>query len=282
MSMTDCLPRSYLYVPGNAPERFSKALASGADAVIVDLEDAVPFEAKASARNSAAQWLRETDPGDVELWVRINNGALGAGDIDCLADVPSLTGIVLAKASVEGTLRAGKEMERRGLPWRLSPLLETPGAVLGVRQIAAMPRVSRLQLGEYDLCAEVGITPGPEESETIWARTQLVFASAEAGIDPPIAPVSVVIKDAQALARSTELARRQGFVGRACIHPAQLAVVHETFTSTVDEVDAARRMLEVFERSRAAGTSVVVDENGRLVDEATIRSARRVLALSSR
>jgi citrate lyase subunit beta/citryl-CoA lyase len=261
--MSDRLARSYLYVPGNAPERFSKALASGADAVIVDLEDAVPFESKGSARTATAQWLNQAEPGEVELWVRVNSGGLGASDIDSLAEVASLTGIVLAKASAKGTLQVGEEMERRRLPWQLSPLLETPGAVLDARHIAAMPRVSRLQLGEYDLCAEVGIMPGPEESESTWARMQLVFASAEAGIAPPIAPVSVVIKDAPALARSTELARRQGFVGRACIHPSQLAVVHKTFTPNADEVDAARRMLKVFERSRAA-----------------IRSARRVLALN--
>lgn len=276
--MTARLPRSYLYVPGNVPERFPKALASGADAMIIDFEDAVPVGDKETARHAAVRWLAGIDPGPVEVWVRVNPGDLGLDDIAELAGVSTVSGLVLAKADACGVAAVETELARRGADWMLSPLLETPGAVLDVRRIAAAPRVRRLQLGEYDLCAEIGVTPGTEESETAGLRLQVVLASADAGIDPPVAPVSVIIKDTGAFARSTALAKRQGFVGRACIHPDQLSTVHRAFSPTAEEVRAARAMLDVFARSRAAGSAVVLDANGRLVDEATIRTARRVLS----
>lgn len=280
MSTNGSLPRSYLYVPGNAPDKMPKAWASEADAVIVDLEDAVPHAAKASARATTRAWIDSLAPGSKELWVRINPGALGRDDLAALAGAEAVTGLMLAKASVDGVAEAERLLDEHGADWLLGPLLETPTAVFDVRRIAASPRVRRLQLGEYDLCAEVGILPSAEESETAWARSRVVMASAEAGIDPPVAPVSVLIRDAEAFAASTRLAARQGFVGRACIHPAQVPVVHEVFTPSPDEVEAAGAMLALFEASLAAGTSVVVDEAGRLVDEATVRGARRTLALA--
>lgn len=279
MSQAGVLPRSYLYVPGNAPDKMPKAWASDADAVIVDLEDAVPVAAKDDARDTTRAWLDSLGPHPGrELWIRINPGELGLTDVAGLAGA-DIGGIMLAKASVEGVSRIEAELDRRDLDWMLSPLLETPAAVFDVRAIAGSPRVRRLQLGEYDLCAEAGITPSETEVETLWARSRVVMASAEAAIDPPVAPVSVIIRDTETFAASTRRAARQGFVGRTCIHPAQVAVVHEVYTPSAEAVRAAEDMVRLFEGS---GSSVVVDEAGRLVDEATVRSARRTLSLAKR
>ena len=278
------LPRSHLYVPGNAGARLGKAWASDADAVIVDLEDAVPVAAKPSARLDVAEWLAATAAERAgtsrELWIRVNAGAEGLTDLDALAGAAGLTGLVPAKATVADLQNLATELDRRGLDWRLSPLLETPGAVLDARVIAALPRVLRLQLGEYDLCASTGIQPGADEAETAWARSWVVFASSEAGIHPPVAPVSTVVRNEEVFAASTERAARQGFVGRACIHPAQLPTVHAVFTPSPEAVARATALLTAYDATIAAGSGAYVDQDGRMVDEAVARAARRTVALS--
>lgn len=278
------LPRSHLYVPGNAGARLGKAWASDADAVIVDLEDAVPVAAKPSARLDVAEWLAATAAERVgtgrELWIRVNAGAEGLTDLDALAGAAGLTGLVPAKATVADLQTLATELDRRGLDWRLSPLLETPGAVLDARVIAALPRVLRLHLGEYDLCASTGTRPGADEAETAWARSWVVFASSEAGIHPPVAPVSTVVRNEEVFAASTERAARQGFVGRACIHPAQLPTVHAVFTPSPEAVARATALLTAYDAAIAAGSGAYVDQDGRMVDEAVARAARRTVALS--
>ncbi|MEV0688136.1 CoA ester lyase [Nocardia sp. NPDC050378] len=278
------LPRSYLYVPGNAGTRLDKAWASDADAVILDLEDAVPVAEKPAARHAVAEWLAVTAADRArsgrELWVRVNAGAAGHTDVAALADAAGVTGLVPAKATVTDLRQLADELDRRELDWQLAPLLETAGAVLDARVIAGLPRVARLHIGEYDLCAATGIQAGPDEGETAWARAQVVFASSEAGIDPPVAPVSTVVRDEAAFAATTERAVRQGFVGRACIHPAQLPVLHAAFTPAPEAVAAARELLSGYDAALAAGAGAYLDADGRMVDEAVARTARRTLALA--
>ncbi|WP_346535545.1 CoA ester lyase [Micromonospora sp. DPT] len=278
------LARSYLYVPGNAPDKLPKAAASIADALIIDLEDAVPWSGKAEARREVRAWLSTQTASTKELWVRINSGDEALADIEALEGISSLTGLVLAKAGSADDVRTiGDILTHRGhTSLLLSPLLETPGAIFQARQIARQPRVLRLQIGEYDLCAEAGITPGPDEFEVAVMRSQVVLASAEAGIQPPPAPVSIEIKDNEAFRRSTQTASRQGFVGRACIHPSQLAVVHETFTPDEGALEQARSVLQLFDEQVQAGSGVLIDANGRLLDEAVVRQARRTLNMAAR
>lgn len=269
--------RSYLYVPGDSPEKLGKALGRGADALIVDLEDAVPAAGKDEARAAVRDWLDTADPGPVEIWVRVNPGELREADVRAVAASPRVTGLVLAKVETAdelGTLDAlltGIGAER--LP--VVPLLESAAAVLRAPRIATAPRVARLQVGEADLRADTGITPGDDERELLWVRSQVVLASAAAGIDPPVAPVSTDFRDLDALRASTLGLARLGYVGRACIHPAQIAVINDVFTPADDEVGWARDLVARFE---AEGSGVLVDSNGRMVDEAVVRQARRVLA----
>ena len=135
----------------------------------------------------------------------------------------------------------------------------------------------RLQVGEADLKADTGIEPGDDERELLWVRSQVVLASAAAGIDPPVGPVSTNFRDLDALRASTEAVRRLGYRGRACIHPAQIAVVHEVFTPSPEQVDAAQALIAAYDAAVAAGSGVLLGPDGRMVDEAVVRQARRLV-----
>jgi citrate lyase subunit beta/citryl-CoA lyase len=273
------VPRSYLYVPGNAPAKLDRALERGADALIVDLEDAVPVAGKDAARAAVLDWLGRTDPGATRVWVRVNSGSGRAADLAALAGAPHLTGLVLAKLDEAGEVaELAATLDAAGDSGTvLMPLLETARAILAAPAIAAGPRVAQLQIGEVDLSADTGLTPGDDEAELAPLRAQVVLASAAAGIAPPVAPVSRNFTDLPGFEESTRRTRRQGFVGRCCIHPAQLAVVHEVFTPTDREVAEATALVAAFDAAVASGSGVLLDDAGRMVDLAVIRSARRTL-----
>ncbi|HYH72818.1 MAG TPA: CoA ester lyase [Nocardioides sp.] len=277
MSADRSLARSALYVPGDAPDKLARALERGADELIVDLEDAVPPARKDDARRTVRTWLHDLPVlGGVGVWVRVNPGARREADVRAVAGAPALTGLVVAKAETPAELH---ELDRLlsdlGSTAGLVPLLESAAAVFNARELAACARVRRLQVGEADLRADTGITPGPDEHELLHVRSQVVLASAAAGIAPPIAPVSTNVRDLDAFRSSTEAMARLGFVGRACIHPDQVAVANEVFTPTSEAVAAARELVARFE---GATSGVVVDTAGHLVDEAVVRQARLVLA----
>lgn len=277
------LPRSYLYVPGNAPDKLDRATGRGADALVVDLEDAVPPAGKDDARAAVLQWLREVDPAAGQVWVRVNAGELRRPDVATLAGAPHLTGLVLAKLDdaaevVEVADALSAAGDDRTL---LMPLLETARAILGAAEIAGQPRVHQLQIGEVDLAADTGIDAGPDEAELAPLRAQVVLASAAAGIHPPVGPVSREFRDLARLEESTRRLRRQGFFGRCCIHPAQLAAVHAVFTPSAAEVAAAADLVGRFDAAVAAGRGVLLDDAGRMVDLAVILTARRTLAVGA-
>jgi citrate lyase subunit beta/citryl-CoA lyase len=261
-------PASYLYVPGDRPERFSKALASDADAVIFDLEDAVALPAKADALDAVVAHLQQ--PADrAEQWVRINTGERGRADLDAVADLPGLTGIFIPKAT-----RAALDDLATIADVARCALIETAAALLELPAIVAAESVAALAMGEVDLAADLGVDPSPNEHELWPLRMQVVVASAAAGRQGPIGPVSTDIKDLYGLGHSTEALRRAGFGARQAIHPAQVPVINLAFTPTSKEIDRAEALL-----ARAqSDEGVWVDESGRMVDEAVLRSARRTLA----
>ncbi|MCM2387341.1 HpcH/HpaI aldolase/citrate lyase family protein [Streptomyces albipurpureus] len=277
--------RSALYVPGNAPDKLAKALDLGADELIVDLEDAVPPDGKDAARRTVAEWLCSVRArASPRVWVRINPGETGLADIAAVAS-GAVAGFCAAKTEsvgrlvqLDGALRIPeKELGLAPGSFGLVPLLESAAAVLAAPLLARGPRVVRLQLGEADLRADTGIEPGPDERELQYARSQVVMASAAAGIGPPMGPVSTDFRDLDRLRESTLALRRLGFRGRACIHPAQLGVVHEVFTPSSEELAWARDLIDRYEEARATGAGVCLDARGRLVDAAVVRSAQRVL-----
>lgn len=284
------IARSHLYVPGDKPEVLAKALGRGADALIVDLEDAVAPGSKEHARQVVASWLATlpiADDNPVEVWIRINPGAMGHDDLRAVVS-PAVRGIVAAKTesadelvTLHGVLTELEDKhEIAAGSIGVVPLLESANAVLNTMSIASAPRVQRLQVGEADLRADIGVELGADQRELLYVRSQVVLISAAAGIDPPVGPVDTNFRDADALRESTLAVKRMGYLGRACIHPAQAAVVNEVFTPSAEDVAAAQDLIVRFDAAMAAGDGVCLDANGRMVDEAVVRQARRVLSLA--
>jgi citrate lyase subunit beta/citryl-CoA lyase len=265
------LARSYLYVPGDRPDRFTKAFDSGADAVVFDLEDAVPLAAKDEARSLVAEALSTERGSGVEAWVRINTGSRGLDDLKVITAVSALTGVFVPKATPASL---GEILSAVGGA-RVCALVES---ALGVLQIAAMTSldgVSQLALGEVDLAADLAMSPSPDARELWPIRLDAVVASAAHGCAPPIGPVWIDIRDLESLASSTEALRRAGFGARQAIHPTQVSIINHAMSPTPEELEKAAHLLELAEQ---AGGGACIDADGRMIDEAVLRSARRLLA----
>jgi citrate lyase subunit beta/citryl-CoA lyase len=267
--------RSFLYVPGDRGDRVEKAFGAGADAVLIDLEDAVAHSEKATARDVVLGAIQRRSAGGPELWVRLNAGDVGRADVEALAsEAQGLDGLVLAKCDDPAWL---DEIGSSFPPAvRLSPLVES---ALGVRRLDALcshPRVTQCHLGEIDLLADLGVVPGPNRLLD-HARSELVFASAAAGILPPIGGVFTAVHDAEALAEDSRTLAQSGFAGRPALHPRQVPIINAVFRPSAAEVSAAADLVAHYESALQRGHGVVLDENGRMIDEAVVRRARRLL-----
>lgn len=258
------LPRSYLFVPGDRPERFGKACASGAHAVIVDLEDAVAPERKSQARAALAAWLHPDHP----VIVRVNAADTEWFGEDCaLAGRPGVSGILLPKAERSCDIDA---VRAAGAPAVL-PLIETAIGFEQARTLAQTPGVERLVFGSIDFQLDLGI-PG-EDDELLAFRSGLVLASRLAGVAAPVDGVTTAIDDPTRLAADAARARRLGFGGKLCIHPRQVPSVNAEFAPSLDDVRWATRILEA--AGGAAGAAVAVD--GKMVDRPVLLRARNIL-----
>ncbi len=268
-------PRSYLYVPGDRPERLEKAVTKAGDAIIADLEDAVAAARKELAMSCVLSWLDALDAGGPEIWVRIGAGPRAAEELAAVAQSPRLTGVLLAKVDL-----AAVEQAARLLPERVAVggLIETAGALLDLPALARHPRVQQLGLGEADLAAELGIAPG-ELSVLGPVRAQVVITSVAAGLTAPTGPVHLDVRDLDGLRTSTLALKRAGFGARSAIHPDQVAVIEDVFTPTPEEVAGARATVAAWD---AAEAGVVLDDRGRMVDEAVVRLARRLVQTADR
>ena len=258
------LPRSYLFVPGNRPERFDKAYAAGADAVIVDLEDAVPFADKAAAREAVAAWLSAQKP----VLVRINGADTDwFGDDLALCRMPGVAGVVLPKAEQAGDIA---RLRAAGATVVL-PLIESAAGIDHLRAIAAARGVQRLMFGSIDFQLDLGI-PG-EREELLFFRSQLVLASRLAGLAAPVDGVSTALDDAERLADDARHARQMGFGAKLCIHPKQVDAVNRCFTPGAHELAWAGRVLEA--AARADGAAVALD--GKMIDRPVILRAQAIV-----
>lgn len=276
--------RSYLYVPGDQPSKVAGAAGRGADALVLDLEDAVAPGRKDEARTTVGEYVRAAEPGaGPELWVRVGSDAL---EDDAAAVVgPSLAGLFVPKSDPEQVARAEGVLSHleseRGLPVgsvRLVALVEHAGGLRDAAAVAAHPRVDRLGLGEADLAADLGLVPGPDREELWPYRAQVVLASTLARCGRPIGPVETDLRDAGLLERSTRRLLRQGFRARTALTPGQVAVINAVLTPSPDEVERATAVLEALDAATRTGSGVAVDATGRIVDEAVARSAREVLS----
>jgi len=275
--------RSYLYAPGNRPELFEKALKSGADGVILDLEDSVPVGEKAAATQHVASYLSdgEASPTDPEIWVRVNNRpGLLEDELAALGGLGRLAGISAPKVEGVGVLdRMDQFLPEHVEVWGL---IESASGLTTIVEIATHRRVHRLGLGEADLIADLKMNPSPERIELMSIRVDLVVASAAARIDQPVGPAFVDIGDQQDLERSSQQLRRLGFGGRSAVHPKQVEAINRAFTPTESEIERAEELIRSLGEGSEQGTAVVVDSHGMMVDEAVVRSARHVLDVASR
>ncbi|UWE14455.1 HpcH/HpaI aldolase/citrate lyase family protein [Herbaspirillum huttiense] len=267
---------SYLFVPANRPERYVKALESGADAVIVDLEDAVALPQKEEARATLARWLRGNGP-QPRLWVRINAAdTVWHGDDLLTFSALSMAGIVLPKAEGAKTLSA---IARRLGPGRgLIALIESAAGLAAMREIAAVPGVQRLAFGSIDAQVDLGMQCGPEEEELMHFRMEMVMASRLAGIASPIDGVTTDFNDDAFLARMVQRARRMGFGAKLCIHPKQVEGVRRGFMPGEQELAWAEEVMAAVRASDGGAISL----KGKMIDKPVILQAEKFLHQAGR
>lgn len=271
-------PRSYLFVPADNAERLAKSVSRGSDALIIDLEDGVAPSDKSVARTNAREWLNRVETTS-EIWVRINEDSIRE---DLLAIVhPKVLGVVAAKSSsaayIEGIAKELSDMEAsNGLTQKLAifPLVESAEGILNISEIAKSSRVTRLMLGEQDLRADLGLPRVTDGQVLDLARSLAIIACAAAGIAAPIASVGVDFTDLSKFEESTIAFLRRGFFGRACIHPAQLEIANRIFVPSDEDIEWAK---DVLARLESAHGGVTVDAQGKMIDEAVAKRARRIL-----
>ncbi|GAA4978993.1 citrate lyase subunit beta/citryl-CoA lyase [Nonomuraea thailandensis] len=256
----------------------AKALAAGADAVVIDLEDAVPPEQKGLARDTVSKMAGEPRPeGSAQLWVRVNPPGSAWAEADLRsASGWAVDGLRLPHAEDPEVVRQFADRVR--LPVQL--LLETAAGLARALDLAqAHAGVAGIGLGEADLSADLRVLTS---AGLDWARGWVVVAARAAGLPSPIQSVWTDVADIDGLRRTTEIGRDTGFVGRSVVHPRQVPVVHKVFQPPEDQLRAAQAVLQAADEARARGEVALLDPDGRFVDPAVVERARVVLALAAR
>lgn len=255
-------PRSYLFVPGNRPERFEKALASAADRVIVDLEDAVPPAQKDAARATVAGWLSADRP----VVLRVNAaGTPWFRDDLALCGRPGVAAVMLAKAE------RAEDLARVGAATPVIALIESAAGFENLREIAAAPNLQRLAFGAIDFQLDLDMRASFDE--LLCFRSRLVLVSRLANLAAPIDSPSTAIDVSQEVESEAQRARRLGFGAKLCIHPTQLEVVNRSFGPSEADVAWAKRVLEVAEASGGAAAAL----DGKMIDKPVILRAQAIL-----
>lgn len=257
---------TWLYVPGDRPDRFGKAVASGADAVILDLEDAVALQRKDYARSAVADFIAQ--PHAVPTFVRVHDIR---ADIPALAGAPGLSGLRLPKVEWPAQVLEAASLTAKPLHC----LIESALGLEAAYQIAtAHPSVTGIGLGEEDLRSDLGVIG---DDGLLWARGRIVAAARAAGLPPPTMSVYPDLSDLDGLTASCALGRRLGFLGRAALHPKQLRAIVEGFRPSDEEITRSRDLLAAVGDSSGALTL----PDGRFADRAAIAAAHRITTLAT-
>ncbi|MET8168936.1 CoA ester lyase [Streptomyces sp. NPDC005329] len=271
-------PLTWLYVPGDRPETVTKALACGADVVIVDLEDAVAPDRKEYARTATAERLREPQPVPVHVRVNALDSPFAAADLRTMAALPGVSALRLPKVTSPHQITRVAETvppaDRGATP--LHALLETALGIEHAYAIAcAHPSLRGIALGEADLRADLGVR---DDAGLDWSRARVVVAARAAGLAPPPQSVHPDIRDLEGLATSCAHGRRLGFLGRAAIHPRQLPIIERAYLPTQHELEEA----ETIVKAAAAEQGAQALPDGRFIDAAVVAMAQRTLSLAAR
>jgi citrate lyase beta subunit len=267
--------RSFLFAPASDEHKLRKALASEADVVVVDLEDAVSFEQKDAARDVVRGVFAETDSGSL-VAIRVNGAdtAFFATDIGLVQELrPDV--LVLPKA----TPGAVGLLDEEGPP--VVAIVETAHGLRQAYEVASRPRVQALVVGTVDLGVELRLEPREDGLEVLYARSKVVLDSAAASIRGPVDRVFLDVRDGSGLESDARFARTLGFRGKACIHPDQVEIVNRVFTPSDEELSQARRVVEAYEQAVGEGEGVTALD-GRMIDLPVVERARQVLALGER
>lgn len=250
--------RTLLFVPGDRPDRFTKAHNAGADAVVLDLEDAVSDESKSEARTHVAAWLAHSPDSIVR--VNAQQTRWFEHDIAMVSEFGCAIMIPKAEGRLEGDFHGP-----------IIPLVETAAGVTTALDVCSSPGVIRAAFGSIDLATQLGIDPD-DRVALAYARSALVLASAAAGITAPIDGVTTATDDPERVGADTIHALRLGFSGKLVIHPRQIASVHSALEPTPEQVDWARRVVA------ATAHAAVATVDGAMVDKPVIERARRILS----
>lgn len=258
------IARTILFVPGNRPDRFDKAVASGAHQIAIDLEDAVSLDDKESAREATAAWLANGYPAAVRInaadteWFK--------EDLAMLAGAPAAI-LMLPKADASSLVTA-----RQALPnHTLIALIETVKGIKELADIARVPGLSRIAFGSVDFGTETGIA---DEADAMTAiRTQIVLESCFAGLEPPIDGISVGFSDPSQMASDAKRSQQLGFGGKLCIHPNQVAAFNQAFQPDEAQVNWAHRVIAALKASNGGATTV----DGKMIDKPIAIQAERIL-----
>jgi citrate lyase subunit beta/citryl-CoA lyase len=280
--------RSLLFAPGNHARKVEKSLGLDADAVILDLEDAVAVSEKPATRALVVEALQR--PRRCLGYVRVNafDTPFCYGDIHAVVR-KGVDGIVLPKvefaAQVECIDWLITQLEREhGLDAGvidLLPIIETGKGVANLKQICAAPtRIRRLSFGAGDYSLDMNLRWTRGEREMDHARACTVVESRAAELEPPLDTVFIHLGELDALRASTELARNMGFQGKFCIHPEQIGIVNDVFTATGEEIAKARRHVAAFEEAEASG-SASIQVDGYFIDYPIVEKARRTLEIAA-
>jgi citrate lyase subunit beta/citryl-CoA lyase len=277
-SMTELLTaRSFLFAPGSDDHKLRHALASAADAVIADLEDAVTPTMKTAARQRVADAYSEGTDRPGQKLVRVN--AVGTewheDDLAMIAGL-DVDGVVLPKATARGATAVAAALS---VP--IIAIVETAEGLRGAYAIAGSPSVVGLILGAVDLGVALGLEPRPDGQELLYARSSVVVDSAAAGLRGPIDRVWLDVRDPTGLVRDCALARSLGFRGKACVHPDQVEIVNVAFSPSERELERAREVVTAFEQAERAGSGVIA-LGGEMIDLPVVERARRLIADNER
>jgi len=274
--------RSRLYLPGNEPKYLLNAGLYGPDGVILDLEDSVHHDEKDAARLLVRNALRAVDFKGAERMVRINQLPLGLADLEAVVpERPEM--ILIPKVETPEQVREVDAAIDRLLPcaagarslW-LMPILETALGIENSFAIArACERVVALTIGLEDYAADLRVPRSPEGVESMYARKRLVNAARAAGVQP-IDSVYGQVDDLDGLRRWAERARQLGYEGMGCLHPRQIAVIHEAFRPPQEQVEAALRIVRAYEQARRTGLGVV-SLGSKMIDPPVVRQAQKLV-----
>jgi citrate lyase subunit beta/citryl-CoA lyase len=264
--------RSFLFVPANRPERFAKALTSGADAVVLDLEDSVPLQTKAEARAAVRQAWPQLQAAGCAVVVRINSPETewGVQDMAALQGLPNLAGLMVPKCESAAMLA---QVAQAFADVPSLPIIESAAGYLALREIARAPQLARLVVGHIDFLADTGLQVSSDQRELDTLRFEVAMCTRLAGLATAVDGVTVSVDDEALIRQDTERALRYGFGAKLCIHPKQVAVVHATLAPTSAQIDWAQRVLAAIEASQGAAVQL----DGKMVDLPVVLQAQRLL-----